>query len=60
MKDIKYMAERKGLKMADVARLTGVSEPMLSCLVNGRRNLTVETAKKLAPVLNTEWWELID
>lgn len=46
--------------MADIARITGISESMLSRIANGERNVTPHTAKQLAPTLGVDWWELID
>lgn len=60
MVNIRNLAESRGLKMADIARITGISESMLSRIANGERNVTPHTAKKLAPTLGVDWWELID
>lgn len=60
MSNIREFAERRGLKMADIARITGISESMLSLIDSGKRNVTPNTAKKLAPTLGVNWWELID
>ena len=46
--------------MADIARITGISESMLSLIESGKRNVTPNTAKRLAPTLGVNWWELID
>ena len=60
MSNIRELAERQGLKMADIARITGISESMLSLIDSGKRNVTPNTAKRLAPTLGVNWWELID
>ena len=60
MSNSRELAERRGLKMADIARITGISESMLSLIANGKRNVTPHTAKQLAPTLGVDWWELID
>lgn len=62
MSNIREFAERRGcgLKMADIARITGISESMLSLINSGKRNVTPNTAKRLAPTLGVNWWELID
>nr|DAW64395.1 MAG TPA: Helix-turn-helix XRE-family like protein [Caudoviricetes sp.] len=46
--------------MADIARITGISESMLSRIANGERNVTPKVAKSIAPTLGVNWWELID
>lgn len=40
MSNIREFAERRGLKMADIARITGISESMLSLIDSGKRNVT--------------------
>lgn len=60
MVNIRNLAGSRGLKMADIARITGISESMLSRIANGERNVTPKVAKQLAPTLGVDWWELID
>lgn len=60
MVNIRNLAESRGLKMADIARITSISESMLSRIANGERNVTPHTAKQLAPTLGVDWWTLID
>ncbi len=60
MVNIRNLAESRGLKMADIARITGISESMLSRIANGERNVTPKVAKSIAPTLGVDWWTLID
>ena len=46
--------EPLGLTVAGVARATGISQPTLSQVVNGRRPLTPETALRLGRFLGVE------
>lgn len=53
--------QSKGLSQRDLARILGVSDVFISDLVNGKRGISVETAKKLAEVgfrTAREWLEL--
>ena len=50
----------KGMTQADLCRATGISPQLLSMIENGTRNLTIESAKMIAPVLGVKWYELYD
>lgn len=50
--------KQKGMTQAALCRATGISPQLLSMIENGTRNLTIESAKVLAPALGVKWYEL--
>ena len=50
----------KNMTQADLCRATGMSPQLLSMIENGTRNLTIDSAKTLAPALGVKWYELYD
>ena len=55
---IKEVIKEKGLTVADVAALMGVSQPSLSRALN--RNTTIEMLNRIAAALNVPVVELFD
>lgn len=56
----KYRKQNK-MKISELAEKVGVSGAAISRYERGKRQMTVEMAKKIATVLNVEnWWELYD
>ena len=51
--------KHRGLSMAELARLSGLTTSMISQLEIGRTNLSHATLKKLARILDCEDWELL-
>jgi len=51
--------KRKGLTQAALAELVGIKREALSMLENGKRNLGVNLAKKLAPALGIDYKDLL-
>lgn len=51
----------KGLTIGELAERVGVSEPTICRYENGKRQMPVEMAKKIAVVLQVKcWWKLYD
>lgn len=50
--NLKEFITKSGLKQSHIALKLGISNNTLSCYISGRRNPKVNTAKKLADILN--------
>lgn len=50
--NLKDYISRSGLKQTHIALKLGISNNTLTCYISGRRNPKVDTAKKLADILN--------
>ncbi len=50
--NLKEFITKSGLKQSHIASKLGISNNTLSCYISGRRNPKVNTAKKLADILN--------
>lgn len=58
MNRVAFYRKTKKMTQADLCRATGISPQLLSMIENGTRNLTIESAKTLAPALGVKWYEL--
>lgn len=57
------LLHRKGMYPVDLASLTGVSESLISQVINGKSKFSVLTAKRVADILGCkvdDLWEWID
>ena len=54
---IKTIAKKKGIKVADLATMVGVTREMCSRQINST-NITISTAQKYADALNVPSWQL--
>ena len=52
--------KEKKMSVTELARLAETSEANMSRYETGRRKLPVETAKKIAAILDIEWWKLYE
>lgn len=57
MINIKAVRQKKNLTMKQVADAAGVSESLCCLIENGKRTPSVQTAKKIASVLDFDWTE---
>ena len=48
----------KRLTLSELARMVGTTEASISRYETGKRELPVKMAKKIAAVLEVEWWKL--
>lgn len=55
MEWLKNKRTNKGLKQYEVAKKCGISWQLYSHIENGRRNVTVKNAKKIAKILGFDW-----
>jgi HTH-type transcriptional regulator/antitoxin HigA len=55
---LKYILEERGLKQKDLAPVFG-SEGVVSDILNGKRPITLKTAKKLADFLHLSSYEIL-
>lgn len=60
MKKLKELREEKGLSQQTVAEMLDITQQAYSLIENGHRKLSVESAKKLARLLDVEWYALYD
>lgn len=58
MHPVTYYRQKKQMTQADLCRASGIKPQLLSMIENGTRNLTIESAKILAPALGVKWHEL--
>ncbi|MDQ1081425.1 XRE family transcriptional regulator [Pseudoroseomonas cervicalis] len=56
---LRVYREQAGLSQGRLAEAAGTSTQQISKLENGERRLSREWAMRLAPALNTTWWELL-
>ena len=54
---IKTIAKEKGIKVAELATMVGVTREMCSRQINST-NITISTAQKYADALNVPLWQL--
>lgn len=57
---IRQVRERHGLKLHELARLSGISAPALSLVENGKRDLRVTSLCRIAAALRVAPGELVD
>ena len=55
--DLKFLRCRKDLTMKMVAKDAGISESLYCLIENRKRRPSVETAKRIAAVLDFDWTE---
>lgn len=55
MKDLRKVRVEAGMSQAELARAVRVSQNSISRIERGTRRPKVETAKKIAHVLNFDW-----
>lgn len=58
--DLKTLRITKGFSQQEIAKAVGLSRAAYTNIENGKRNLTVKTAKKLGIILDIPWYQLID
>lgn len=54
-----FYRKRRGLTQGSLADLVGIKREALSMLENGKRNLGVNLAKKIAPALGVDYKDLL-
>ena len=52
--------KRKGLSQADVSRAAGIAQSSYCNIENGERGIAVNTANKIAAVLEFDWTRFYD
>ena len=52
--------EKKGLKQVEVATKSGISRQYYNFIESGARNCPVDTAKKIAQVLDFSWTKFFE
>jgi transcriptional regulator with XRE-family HTH domain len=57
---LKTLREAQGLSLDDIADRLGVTNQQISLLELGRRKLTVDWLRRLAPVLGCHPWDLVE
>lgn len=60
MANMKKLREEKGLTLRELSPMVGVSASYLSLIENGKRELPVKLAKKLAEILGCKWTEFYE
>ena len=61
MKDeLRHIREMTGMSQEDLAEEVGLTQVMVSYIENGTRRPSVETAKRIAKVLNIDWTEFFN
>ena len=58
--NLKSYRKNKRMTIGELAERVGTSEATISRYENGKRNLPVDMAKKIAEILNIQWWKLYD
>ena len=58
--DLKTLRITKGFSQQEISKAVGLSRAAYTNIENGKRNLTVKTAKKLGIILDIPWYQLID
>ena len=51
MKELQGMLLASGLSQSELARMTGLAQPVIGRIMNGQGNITVATLERLAPVV---------
>lgn len=57
---LKEARKARNLSVFDLGAMIGVTGTTISRYETGKRNMTVQTAKKLETILGVPWYELID
>lgn len=60
MIDLKELRKRAGMTQTTLSEKSGVSQQAISMIEHGHRNLNVQTARKLAPVLGVNWYDFFE
>lgn len=60
MVNIRQLREARGMKQNELATTIGVSQQLLSMIECGNRRITIDVARKLAPVLGVNWYDFYD
>ena len=58
--DLKTLRITKGFSQQEISKAVGLSRAAYTNIENGKRNLTVKTAKKLGIILDIPWYQLFD
>jgi len=58
--NLKEARKKKKMSLEELAKKIGVTEGAISRYETGDRNMSVETARKIADVLKVKWWKLYD
>lgn len=60
MHRVTYYRQKKNMSQADLCRAASFNPQLLSLIEKGTRNLSIKSAKTLAPVLGVKWYELFN
>lgn len=58
--DLKAKRIAKGFTQQEIAKAVGISRTAYTNIENGKRRLTVKTAKKLGIILDFPWAQIFD
>lgn len=57
---LRKLLKEKNISQIRVVKETGISMSGLHNYMNGKREMPVSVAKKIAPILKVNWWELYE
>lgn len=57
---LRNLLKEKNISQRRVVKETGISMSGLHNYMNGKREMPVSVAKKIAPILKVNWWELYE
>lgn len=60
MVNIRAIREKRNMTQAQLSRVSGVSQQLISMVETGYRSISVKTAKALAPHLGVKWTKFFD
>lgn len=60
MSALREIRKSAGIKQGDLAKKIGILQPAISRYETGKRELPVETAKKLSEVLGVPWTKFFE
>ncbi len=60
MSKFKKQREQNNITQKELAKKIGVTETLVGFWENGKRELPVRHAKKIAKIFKIDWWELYD
>ena len=58
--ELQRMREGKGLSQRDIAKAIGIAKGTYINIEHNRRKPSVEVAKKIAAVLDFDWWKIYE
>jgi putative transcriptional regulator len=58
--ELQRMREGKGLSQRDIAKAIGIAKGTYINIEHNRRKPSVEVAKKIATVLDFDWWKIYE